>query len=88
MAERLFGTLGSWWQRRNYRSGRSPRPLSVFDNPADNSVLSLMPALPLRNQHGNVFEVQPQSFRNTRDPDIISREVVPHWEKNNPQDYR
>ena len=80
MAERLFGTLGNLWQRRNYKSGRPPRPLSVFDNPADNSVLSLMPPLPLRNQHGNVVKVQGQSFRNTRIPDIISREVFPHWE--------
>ena len=31
--------------------------------------------------NGEVLDVQPQSFRNTRDPDIISREVKLHWEK-------
>ena len=40
-----------------------------------------MPLLPMRDHIGEVLEEQPQSFRNTRDPDIIDKEVRPHWEK-------
>ena len=80
-AERLMSKLGYWWHDETLKSGRSPSPFSIFDSPADNSVLGLMPPLPMRNHIGEVWEEQPQSFRNTCDPDMIDKEVSPHWGK-------
>ena len=83
-AERFMSKLGYWWHDETFKSGRSPSPLSIVDSAADNSVLGLMPPLPMRDHTGEVLEEQPQSFRNTRDPDIIDKEVRPHWEKYDP----
>ena len=79
-AEKPISMLGYWWHDETFKSGRSPSPLSIFDSPADNSVLGLIPPLPMRGHIGEVLEEQPQSFRNTRDPDIIEKAVTLHWE--------
>ena len=71
-------------KKANFKSGRSPHKLSIWDKPVENPVLALMPALPVRNKAGGIIEIQPQSFRNTQDPDILRREVFPNRQEEHP----
>ena len=69
---------GNLWEKGGFKSSRSPRKLSIRDRPIENSVLALLPALPVRDTAGNIIEIQPHCFRNTQDPDILRREVFPN----------